>query len=50
MQELLLRFAATLAEDEHAVMLLDGAGWHISNALKVQPNVTLLRPPPTRRN
>jgi transposase len=46
MSEFLRRFAATLSDDEHAVMLLDGAGWHISNALAVPPNVTLLRLPP----
>ena len=28
MQNFLDRFAATLAEDEHAVMVVDGAGWH----------------------
>ena len=42
----LRHFAATLAEDEHAVMALDGAGWHGSHALAVPANVTLLRLPP----
>jgi hypothetical protein len=28
MNEFLARFAATLAKDEHAVMVLDRAGWH----------------------
>lgn len=42
----LRRFAATLPDDEHAVMALDGAGWRISNALAVPSNVTPLRLPP----
>jgi transposase len=46
MQEYLRRFGETLAEDEHAVMVLDGAGWHTANALGVPANVTLLRLPP----
>jgi hypothetical protein len=46
MQEYLQGFDKTLAEDEHAVMVLDGAGWHTANALEVPANVTLLRLPP----
>ena len=46
MNEFLRRFAATLAEDEHALMVLDGAGWHTSHALAVPANITLLRLPP----
>jgi transposase len=46
MREFLRRFAATLPDDEHAVMVLDGAGWHTSHELAVPPNVTLLRLPP----
>lgn len=46
MNEFLRRFAATLPEDEHALMVLDGAGWHTSHELVVPPNVTLLRLPP----
>ncbi len=42
----LQRFAATLPEHEHAIMVLDGAGWHISHELVVPDNVTLLRLPP----
>ena len=42
----LRHFAATLADDEHALMVLDGAGWHISHDLVVPHNVTLLRLPP----
>ena len=46
MTEFLQRFAATLPEDEHAVMVLDGAGWHTSHELVIPPNVTLPRLPP----
>ncbi|MEM8552764.1 MAG: IS630 family transposase [Pseudomonadota bacterium] len=41
MQLFLDRFAATLAPDEHAVMVLDKAGWHGAGALRVPGNVTL---------
>lgn len=40
------RFAATLPEHEHALIVLDGAGWHTSQELVLPANVTLLRPPP----
>lgn len=46
MTTFLTRFAATLADDEHGVMVLDGAGWHTSLDLAVPDNVTLLRLPP----
>ena len=46
MNEFLRRFAATLARDEHALMVLDGAGWHTSHMLAVPANVTLLCLPP----
>ena len=42
MQAFLDRFSETLAEDEHAVMVLDQAGCHGSNALAVPANVTLV--------
>lgn len=35
-------FASRLAADEHAVMVLDQAGWHGANALRVPDNVTLV--------
>ena len=46
MQHFLDRFAATLAPDEHAVMVLDQAGWHGARALRIPGNVTLLPLPP----
>jgi hypothetical protein len=39
-------FAKTLAPDEHAVMVLDGAGWHGAKALTVPDNITLVPLPP----
>lgn len=48
--ELMNRFLAglssTLAPDEHAILALDNAGWHVANALEVPANVTLLPLPP----
>lgn len=46
MQEFLHRFAGTLAADEHAVMVLDQAGWHGAAALVVPGNITLVPLPP----
>ncbi len=42
----LTEFAAGLLEDVHAVLVLDGAGWHGARALVVPPNVTLVPLPP----
>ena len=36
----------TVAPAAHAVLVLDGAGWHTSPALDVPANITLLRLPP----
>lgn len=36
------QFGRRLAADEHAVMVLDQAGWHGANALRVPDNVTLV--------
>ena len=46
MQVFLDAFAARIPQDEHAVMVLDGAGWHGAKALQVPPNVTLVPLPP----
>ena len=46
MQEFLDRFAQTLGDDEHAVMVLDQAGWHGARALVVPGNITLVPLPP----
>ncbi len=36
----------TVAPGAHAVLVLDGAGWHTSLALAVPENITLVRLPP----
>jgi putative transposase len=41
MQEFLDRFAATIGEHDHVVMMLDRAGWHGSGHLRVPDNITL---------
>ena len=42
-----LRFISEAADpDEHVVLVLDGAGWHASRALRVPANITLLPLPP----
>jgi len=46
MNEFLARFAATLAKDEHAVMVLDRAGWHTAKKLVIPGNLTLVWLPP----
>lgn len=45
MQIYLDNFAETIAPDEHAVMVLDQAGWHGANALEVPDRITLLALP-----
>lgn len=46
MQTFLDAFAETIPDDEHAVMVLDRAGRHGAEALRVPPDVTLVPPPP----
>ena len=46
MNEFLARFAATLAEDGHAVLVLDRAGWHTARKLVVPSDITLVWLPP----
>jgi len=46
MQQFLSGLAGTLAPDEHAVLVLDQAGWHVAKALRVPDNLTLLFLPP----
>ena len=46
MQQFLAGLSGTLAPDEHAVLVLDQAGWHVAKALAVPANVTLLFLPP----
>jgi len=42
MQTFLDQFSEMIAHDEHAVMILDQAGWHGSAALIIPANITLI--------
>lgn len=42
MQSFLDAFAKTVADDEHVVLVLDGAGWHSGKSLRVPENITLV--------
>ena len=46
MQVFLDSFSATLAPDVQAALVVDGAGWHTSLALRVPDNVSLVPLPP----
>ena len=46
MQVFLDDFSMTLAPNEHAAMVVDGAGWHIAHKLRTPGNVTLVLLPP----
>jgi transposase len=46
MNLLLAEIAATVASGGHAVLLLDQAGWHLSDKVAVPPNITLPPLPP----
>lgn len=42
----LAEISRTVAHGVHAILVLDGAGWHGSRALRVPDNITLLPLPP----
>jgi transposase len=44
----LTQFSAVLPADAHAVLVLDGAGWHDERALTVPDNLTLVPLPSYR--
>jgi transposase len=46
MQAHLVEISAMVARHAHAVLILDKAGWHLSGALVVPDNITLLPLPP----
>ena len=46
MQVFLDHVAASRPPDAHVVMVLDGAGWHLSRALAVPATITLVVLPP----
>jgi hypothetical protein len=43
MNEFLQHFLTTLAKDEHAVIVVEGAGWHTSYDLAASFNLSPLR-------
>lgn len=46
MNQFLSGLSGTLASNEHAVLVLDNAGWHVAKALQIPSNLTLLHLPP----
>ena len=42
MNRFLADFAQTVPDNTHAIMVLDGAGWHGTRALRVPDNVSLV--------
>ena len=42
----LAEIAKNVAPDAHALLILDGAGWHSARHLVVPPNITLMALPP----
>ena len=42
----LAEISKAVAPGAHAVLVMDGAGWHGSSALKVLPNITIVTLPP----
>jgi transposase len=46
MNTFLAGLSGLLADDEHAVVVLDNAGWHVARSLKLPSNLTLLFLPP----
>jgi len=41
----LAEVARAVATDAHALMIVDGAGWHCAKGLRVPDNITLLKLP-----
>jgi len=46
MNTFLTGLSGTLAAKDHAVLVLDNAGWHVAKTLRVPENITLLFLPP----
>ncbi len=46
MNKHLAEIASAVAPDAHAILVLDGAGWHGSQALVIPPNISLVTLPP----
>ncbi|PSS60615.1 hypothetical protein C6558_32055 [Ensifer sp. NM-2] len=46
MNQHLIEIARNVADDAHAILIMDQAGWHMSNNLAVPENITILPLPP----
>lgn len=46
MNQFLAGLSGMLADDEHAVLVMDNAGWHVARTLEVPANLTLWPLPP----
>ena len=46
MSTFLAELARAVPAGTHAALVLDGAGWHVSDELSVPANLTLIHPPP----
>ena len=46
MSDFLRMLAEELGADEHAILVMDQAGWHVSRSLKVPDSITILLLPP----
>lgn len=46
MNKHLAEIAKAVSPEAHAVLVLDGAGWHSSAALEIPPNISLVSLPP----
>ena len=46
MNQHLIEISRNVADDGHAILIMDQAGWHMSNNLIVPENITILPLPP----
>jgi len=46
MNQHLIEISRNVADNAHAILIMDQAGWHMSNALSVPENITVLPLPP----
>ncbi|WP_246299933.1 transposase [Sinorhizobium psoraleae] len=46
MNQHLVEIARNVADGAHAILIMDQAGWHMSNNLMVPENITILPLPP----
>ena len=46
MDVFLAELSRAVPAGSHAALVLDGAGWHVSEELSVPPNLALIHPPP----